>query len=47
MDELDGEESFVESLDTDPNSAGGGSGSSSKGGATREKKGTESDVAVS
>ena len=46
LDELDGEESFGESLETDPSSTniGGGGG---KRAVTREKKGTESDVAVS
>ena len=43
MDELDGEESFGESLETDPSSAG----LRGKGGVAREKRGTESDVAVS
>lgn len=40
LDELDGEESFGESLDMDPPSSRGTK-------LSREKKGTESDVAVS
>ena len=46
MDELDGEESFGESLDTDPSLGSSGRGKG-RGGVVREKKGTESDVAVS